>query len=63
MPRVLVTDDDGEVAWNERVTAADFDTEHFRHQLTTRLSWAVTDAQQIRARGSDEPDQAASGPQ
>jgi hypothetical protein len=46
MPRVLVTDDNGAVAWNERVTAADFETEHFRRQLSTRLSWAVADADQ-----------------
>jgi hypothetical protein len=44
MPRVLVTDDNGTMALDERVTAADFETEHFRCQLSDRLAWAVADA-------------------
>ena len=45
MPRVLVTRDDGQVFWNESVSAADFDGEHFRSCLADRLGWAVADAE------------------
>jgi hypothetical protein len=44
MPRVQVTDDNGTVTWDERVTAADFTAEHFRRCFVDRLSWAVADA-------------------
>jgi hypothetical protein len=58
MPRVLVTDDNGTVAWDERVIAADFATEHFRRQLSDRLSWAVADAQTCRRPDTDASDAA-----
>jgi len=45
MTRILVTREDGDVVWNEGVTAADFQTEHFRRCLADRLSWAVADAE------------------
>jgi hypothetical protein len=62
MPRVLVTDEDRTVvAWDERVTLADFETEHFRRQLTERLSWAVADAARRRRRPS-HPDTRAPDP-
>jgi hypothetical protein len=51
MPRVLVTDDSGQTAWNERVTDTDFDSDHFRAQFSDRLSWAVADA--ARSQTSD----------
>jgi hypothetical protein len=41
----MVTRDDGEVFWNEKVTAADFETGHFRRCLADRLGWAVADAE------------------
>lgn len=44
MPRVLVTDDGGQMAWEERVTDSDFESEHFRAQFSQRLIWAVGDA-------------------
>ena len=44
MPHVVVTDDNGKMAWDERVTDADFDSDHFRAQFSERLSWAVADA-------------------
>ncbi len=44
MPRVLIIDDNGATAWDERVTDADFDSDHFRAQFSDRLSWAVSDA-------------------
>lgn len=52
MPRIAVVDDCGRTFWNERVTAADFETEHFRTCLADRLSWAVADAE---AAGEPEP--------
>jgi hypothetical protein len=45
MPRVLVSDDHGNVTLSERVSATDFESEHFRRQLADRISWAVTDAE------------------
>lgn len=45
MPRVLIISDDGEVVWNEGVTACDFDGDHFRRCLVDRLGWAVADAE------------------
>ena len=45
MTRILVPREDGEVFWNESVTAADFETEHFRRCLADRLGWAVADAE------------------
>ena len=46
MPRIIVTADDsaGRVLHSERVTPADFETEHFRAQLAERVAWAVEDA-------------------
>ena len=45
MARVLVRDDSGATTWTERVSSADFDTEHFRRCLAERLWWAVADAE------------------
>jgi hypothetical protein len=47
MPRIIVTADDqaGRVLHSERVTPADFETEHFRAQLAERVAWAVEDAE------------------
>jgi hypothetical protein len=46
MPRIIVTADDsaGRVLHSERVTPADFETQHFRAQLAERVAWAVEDA-------------------
>jgi len=46
MPRIIITadDPDGRVVHWERVTPADFETEHFRAQLAERVAWAVEDA-------------------
>jgi hypothetical protein len=44
MTRILVMLEDGAVIWNEGVSAADFETEHFRRALADRLGWAVADA-------------------
>lgn len=45
MPRIIVTTDDVEdrVLHEERVTPADFETDHFRRQLAERVAWAVED--------------------
>jgi hypothetical protein len=45
MTRILVAREDGEIFWNESVTAEDFETEHFRRCLSDRLGWAVADAE------------------
>jgi hypothetical protein len=47
MTRILVAREDGEIFWNESVTAADFETEHFRRCLADRLGWAVADAESL----------------
>jgi hypothetical protein len=46
MPRIIVTADgsDQRVLHSERVTTADFETDHFRAQLAERVAWAVEDA-------------------
>jgi hypothetical protein len=38
MPRVIVVNENGTTTWDERVTAADFETEHFQRCLAERLS-------------------------
>ena len=50
MPQIIVTADrgaafgEGAVTLRERVTVADFESEHFASQLVERLGWAVGDA-------------------
>jgi hypothetical protein len=57
MPHIIVTADDsaGRVLHSERVTPADFETEHFRAQLAERVAWAVEDADRERPRSDAEP--------
>ena len=67
MPRIIVTTDDrsGRVLHSERVTAPDFDTEHFRAQLAERVAWAVTDAASAEVKVPEpaaEPAAATSAP-
>ena len=45
MPRLIVTTDDGDMIWNEGVTAGDFESDHFRRALVDRVGWAVADAE------------------
>ena len=47
MPRIIVkADGSGDrVLHSERVTQADFETEHFRAQFAERVKWAVEDAE------------------
>jgi hypothetical protein len=60
MPQIIVTadrtNDRGEsaVMLRERVTAADFESQHFAAQLVERLGWAVGDAQEVE-READAP--------
>jgi len=76
MPQIIVTADrgaglaEGAVTLRERVTVADFESQHFARQLVERLGWAVEDAadraessptpeerrQGVRDRRRDEPD-------
>lgn len=61
MPQIIVTADVGDaVMFTERVTAADFESAHFRGQLAQRLGWAVEDAHAVdRQRRGAEPDRPA----
>ncbi len=53
MPQIIVTADhgaafgEGTVTLRERVTVADFESEHFANQLVERLGWAVGDANEV----------------
>ena len=53
MPQIIVTADRGAafragaVTFRERVTVADFESEHFATQLVERLGWAVGDANEV----------------
>lgn len=55
MPHIIVTADQGEgaVMLRERVSVADFESEHFAAQLVERLGWAVGDADQAERHLSD----------
>lgn len=62
MPRIIVMAStpagSGEraVMFTERVTASDFESEHFQTQLVERLGWAVGDAQAVEQGRQPEPD-------
>ena len=53
MPQIIVTADrgaafgEGAVTLRERVSVADFESEHFSTQLVERLGWAVGDADDV----------------
>jgi len=57
MPQIIVTADrgaafaEGAVTLRERVTVADFESEHFATQLLERLGWAVGDADEAERVG------------
>jgi hypothetical protein len=58
LPQIIVTADrpnergEGPVMLNERVSAADFESEHFAARLVERLGWAVTDADEAERQAS-----------
>jgi hypothetical protein len=63
MPQIIVTADqgaafgEGAVMLRERVTVADFESDHFAMQLVERLGWAVGDADEVERFGEPaEPD-------
>jgi hypothetical protein len=62
MPRIIVmanTPGGGSeraVMFTERVTASDFESDHFQTQLVERLGWAVGDAQAVEQGRQPEPD-------
>ncbi len=66
MPQIIVTSDrgaafgEGAVTFRERVTLADFESDHFGKQLVERLGWAVGDADAVER--VDEPTEAAYPP-
>jgi hypothetical protein len=53
VPQIIVTADrgaafgEGAVTLRERVSVADFESEHFASQLVERLGWAVGDADEV----------------
>jgi hypothetical protein len=53
MPEIIVTADrssergEGAVMWRERISPADFESDHFQAQLVQRLGWAVVDADEV----------------
>jgi hypothetical protein len=53
VPQIIVTADrgaafgEGTVTLRERVSVADFESEHFATQLVERLGWAVGDADHV----------------
>jgi hypothetical protein len=54
MPQIIVKADrsideggDGAVMLKERISPADFESDHFQAQLVERLGWAVEDADQV----------------
>jgi hypothetical protein len=60
MPQIIVAADrgasfgDGPVTFRERVTVADFESDHFAAQLVERLGWAVEDADQVEQVPTDQ---------
>jgi hypothetical protein len=58
MPQIIVSasghpDSNGRaVTFTERVTAQDFESQHFQIQLAERISWAVGDAQMLEDRAA-----------
>jgi hypothetical protein len=66
MPQIIVTADrgaglgEGAVTLRERVSVADFESQHFARQLVERLGWAVEDAAD-RAESSTDPEERRQG--
>lgn len=60
MPQIIVTakSADGRggeaVMLRERVTVADFESQHFADQLVERLGWAVSDADDVEQAPTDD---------
>jgi hypothetical protein len=60
MPQIIVTAKPSEapgeeaVMLRERVTAADFESQHFADQLVERIGWAVSDAADVEQRPDPE---------
>lgn len=52
MPRIIIQvsrppSEHGRVTFSERVTADNLRSEHYAEQLLERLTWAITDAEEI----------------
>jgi hypothetical protein len=57
MPQIIVTtrardSDQGAVMFRERVSPADFESQHFQAQLVERIGWAVGDATDVEQDGA-----------
>lgn len=65
MPQIIVTADggaafgDGAVTLRERVSVADFESQHFATQLAERIGWAVADAAREERKDADRADREA----
>ena len=68
MPQIIVKatrardSDQGTVMFRERVSPADFESQHFQAQLVERIGWAVGDATEVEQDGTtsarEQPDRA-----
>jgi hypothetical protein len=65
VPRIIVRADRPTdiVMLSERISVADFESEHFRAQLLQRLSWAVGDAHAAEQADQDERNLAEASPE
>lgn len=58
MPQIIVTatrareSEQGTVMFRERVSPADFESQHFQEQLVERIGWAVGDATEVERDGT-----------
>jgi hypothetical protein len=61
MPHIIVIADqasereESAVMLRERVSVADFESEHFAAQLVERIGWAVGDAHEVECAPRDRP--------
>jgi len=65
MPQILIVTESAEeapdtVVYRERVAPSDFESPHFTDQLSERVGWAVSDADEIE-QSSDEETAASRG--
>jgi hypothetical protein len=64
MPQIIVIDDhdNGQILHQERVSLADFESQHFASQLVERLGWAVGDADELECATPRRPAQRPAAP-
>jgi hypothetical protein len=68
MPQIIVTagrgseSGEGAVLLRERVSPADFESDHFAIQLVERIGWAVGDANEVEHERGPEPEREPAEP-